>query len=349
MAFYFDIKDNDYLFPNINDENVLFHFNLGLENSYSNNIDISNSKMFNNFFESYNQLDISPIDYKKEDFVNDDNINEINNNNEFNVQKNETKEEILFQKTAAVTNQKDFKESFLQKKRKLIYEKEESYKNEVTPKTNKDKIFLIYKETKKKVRKGRKTKFQSGGKHNKFSSDNMIRKIKVFLFSVLLRFINQSIKQESQTGEQNLKEKDYSKTFLVKVKQEIILKINVEYNLKLLDSKLKNIFSNDISKKVKSLDLDLNKNLIKEIFAQNKLVKTKQILNMTLYQCLEHFRGTKYYKELAGLEKEFNFVINDLKIKGENEKYISEFIYLINTFKEFYNKKIPRRPRENLA
>ena len=146
MAFYFDIKDNDYLFPNINDENVLFHFNLGLENSYSNNIDISNSKMFNNFFESYNQLDISPIDYKKEDFVNDDNINEINNNNEFNVQKNETKEEILFQKTAAVTNQKDFKESFLQKKRKLIYEKEESYKNEVTPKTNKDKIFLIYKE-----------------------------------------------------------------------------------------------------------------------------------------------------------------------------------------------------------
>ena len=143
MAFYFDIKDNDYLFPNINDENVLFHFNLGLENSYSNNIDISNSKMFNNFFESYNQLDISPIDYKKEDFVNDDNINEINNNNEFNVQKNETKEEILFQKTAAVTNQKDFKESFLQKKRKLIYEKEESYKNEVTPKTNKDKIFLI--------------------------------------------------------------------------------------------------------------------------------------------------------------------------------------------------------------
>ena len=126
MAFYFDIKDNDYLFPNINDENVLFHFNLGLENSYSNNIDISNSKMFNNFFESYNQLDISPIDYKKEDFVNDDNINEINNNNEFNVQKNETKEEILFQKTAAVTNQKDFKESFLQKKRKLIYEKEKS-------------------------------------------------------------------------------------------------------------------------------------------------------------------------------------------------------------------------------
>ena len=158
MAFYFDIKDNDYLFPNINDENVLFHFNLGLENSYSNNIDISNSKMFNNFFESYNQLDISPIDYKKEDFVNDDNINEINNNNEFNVQKNETKEEILFQKTAAVTNQKDFKESFLQKKRKLIYEKEESYKNEVTPKTNKDKIFLIYKEAKKKSKEGKKDK-----------------------------------------------------------------------------------------------------------------------------------------------------------------------------------------------
>lgn len=345
MLFYLDKEENDYSFSNFNDENDIFHLDLCLENRYSNNMDPFNSQMSAPFYESYNQFYNSPIEEKIEDFENDDKINEINNNNEFNVQKKEKKEEILLQKTRAVTNKKDFKGNFLQKKRNLISEEEESYKNEETPKANKDKIFLIYKEAKKKAKKGRNKKFQSGGKHNKFSSDNMVRKIKVYLFAVILRFINASIKQESQPEEQNPKEKDYSKIFLVKVNQEIIIKINVDNNLKLLDSKLKTIFSNDISKKVKSLGLDINKKIIEEIIDQNKLVKTIKILNMTLYQCLEHFRGTQYYKELAGLEKEFEYVINDLKNKGENEQYISEFIHLINIFKEFYKQKIPRRPR----
>ena len=348
MSFTFDKEDNECFFSDMDNENNLFHFNLDLDNGYSNNMDLLNFQKPIPICENYNQFDISPIDYIKEDLVNDDKISEINNNNDFNIQKKETKEEILFQKTTAATNQKDFKENFLKKKRKLIYEEERSYKNEETPKTNKDKIFLIYKEAKKTSKKGRNKKNQSGGKHNKFSSDNLVRKIKVYLFCALLRFINASIKKELQTEEQNLKDEDYSKIFLVKIKQEIIIKINVEYNLKLLDSKLANIFSNDVSQKVKSFGLDKNKKLIKEIFAQNKLVKTIQILDMTLYQCLEHLRGTKYYKELAGLEKEFNFIINDLKNKGENENYISEFIHLINTFKEFYSKKIPRTPRANL-
>jgi hypothetical protein len=344
MAFIFD-KEYDDFFLNVNDDNNLLNLDLDLENRYSNNMDPFNFQNSTPFDENYNQIDIFPIDNKKEDFINDDKICEINNNNDFNNQKNKLKEEILFQITKAETSKKELKGNFLQKKR--LFKEEESILNEEIVKANKEKIFLIYKESKKKSKKGRNKKFEFGGKHNKFSSDNMVRKIKVYLFGVLLRFINASIKQESQNEEQNPEGKNYSKEFLVKVNQELIININVDYNLKLLDSKLKNIFSYDISQKVKAFGLDKNKKLIKEIFVQNKLVKTIQILNMTLYQCLEHLRGTKYYKELAGLEEEFNSVINDLKNKGENEKYISEFIHLINTFKEYYNQKTPRRPRRN--
>jgi hypothetical protein len=346
MAFIFD-KEYDDFFVNMNDDNNLLNLDLDLENRYSNNMDPFNFQNYTPFDENYNQIDIFPFEDKKEDFINDDKISEINNNNDFNNQKNKLKEEILFQITKAETSKKDLKGNFLQKKRKQIFKEEESILNEENVKANKEKIFLIYKESKKKSKKGRNKKFQFGGKHNKFSSDNMVRKIKVYLFCVLLRFINASIKQESRNEEQNPEEKNYSKEFLVKVNQELIINIKVDYNLKLLDSKLQNIFSNDISQKVKAFDLDKNKKLIKEIFVQNKLVKTIQILNMTLYQCLEHLRGTKYYKELAGLEEEFDFVINDLKNKGENEKYISQFIQLINTFKEFYNQKTPRKPRRS--
>ena len=346
MEFIFD-KEYDNFFFNMNDDNNLFNLDLDLENRYINNKDLFYFQNPTPFDDNYNQIDIFPIDNKKEDFINDDKISEINNNNDFNNQKNKLKEEILFQITKAETSKKDLKGNFLQKKRKQIFKEEELIINKETVKANKEKIFLIYKESKKKSKKGRNKKFQFGGKHNKFSSDNMVRKIKVYLFGVLLRFINASIKQESRNEEQNPEEKNYSKEFLVKVNQELIININVDYNLKLLDSKLKNIFSYDISQKVKAFGLDKNKKLIKEIFVQNKLVKTIQILNMTLYQCLEHLRGTKYYKELAGLEEEFNSVINDLKNKGENEKYISQFIQLINTFKEFYNQKTPRKPRRS--
>lgn len=346
MAFFFDKEDDNPFFPFMNDEDNVFHLDLGLVNGYVDNMDIFNINSPNPLCENNNEFNISPFDKQKEDFVNDDNISEINNNNNYNGQKNISKIDILFQKTMVETNKNVSNDSFLQKKRNLKNEEEESHINEETPKANIDKIFFIYKEGKKKARKGRNKKFHFGGKHTKFSTDNMIRKIKVYLFSVLLRFINESIKQESQTLEQNSKKKDYSKIFLVKLDQEVIKNINVNINLQLLDSKLKNIFSKKVSKKVESFGLNKNKNLIKEIFDQKKLVKTIQILNMTLYQCLEHFRGTQYYKELAGLEKEFNYVINELKNKGENEKYISEFIHLINIFKEFYEQKTPRRPRK---
>ena len=242
---------------------------------------------------------------------------------------------------------------YLERKRETKDENENE--NEEEPKSDEEKtkssnvikgeIFRIYKEFDRKISKGRNSKFKFGGKHSKFSSDNIVRKIKSNLFDTLLRYINASIDEE-EIYDQNLKNKKISKPFLLKINQEIIKNTNVELNLDLLSSTLKEIFSNNVSKKVENHGLDKNKKLIEKIYAENKQKRTINILNMTLNQCLEQFRGSKKYKELEGLEKEFQNVIKDLKDKGESEKYISDFIDLINTFEEYYMNKKPRAPKK---
>jgi len=239
----------------------------------------------------------------------------------------------------------------LEKKRETKDENEEEPKSieEKTKSTKsiKGEIFEISKEIERKISKGRNSKFKMGGKHNKFSPDNIIRKIKSNLFDVLLRYINNAMEEEEvEITEKNIKKIILSKPFLLKINQEIIKNINVEINLNLLRSTLKEIFSNDVSKKVENHGLDKNKKLIEKIYQENKQKRAISILNMTFYQCLEQFRGSKNYKELDGLEKDFQKVINDLKEKGESEGYISDFIELVNTFEDYYMNKKPRAPKK---
>lgn len=246
MTFNFDKEEDDIFFSNIDeyDNNFLYS---NLDNRYNENMGPFDFQGSDPFLENYNNYD---IDRKIEGLIADDSINKIINNNKNDFIEEATNKDILFDKTMDVTKKKDINESFLGKKRK-----EEPYRCDETPKVNKNKIFEIYKEEKKKTKKGRNKKNQLGGKHNKFSSDNMVRRIKVYLFAVLIRFINESIKKESEAEENNPKEN--SKKFLLKVNQEIIININVVKNLKLLDSELKNIFSNDVSKKVEAFGIDV--------------------------------------------------------------------------------------------
>ena len=116
MLFYLDKEENDYSFSNFNDENDIFHLDLCLENRYSNNMDPFNSQMSAPFYESYNQFYNSPIEEKIEDFENDDKINEINNNNEFNVQKKKKKKRYYSKKLGLLPIKKILKEIFFKKK-----------------------------------------------------------------------------------------------------------------------------------------------------------------------------------------------------------------------------------------
>ena len=102
---------------------------------------------------------------------------------------------------------------------------------------------------------------------------------------------------------------------------------------------MKEIFSNDITSKIKEKEKNYNKEIIDDIYLDNKKEKIINILNMTLSQCIKHLTNKEYYPELQGLEDEYENIINKLKTKGETEEYIELFKDLLGRFEEFYKNK----------
>lgn len=284
-------------------------------NSLSDNNYINNDKekedyqISNNILEDKKKVDISNNNEEK---TNLNNINPINLNNK-NINKNENN--ITIKKTEFTT------------KPKL-----------------KSLIFKINKINKKEIKKvlGRKRKNNKNyimGKHNKYSSDNIIRKIKLKLLDSILYCLNSTFQKEKKIK----CNKAYSAKIFLKIDQNIVKNINVNNMLKMLKSKIKDIFSENISKKYINYPLDYNEILIKNIYAEKIHIKTISILDMTLFQCLEHFRGSKYYNELDSLEENYNMIINEFKYNGETEEYINKFKDLVDTFEEYFKSRTPRK------
>ena len=147
---------------------------------------------------------------------------------------------------------------------------------------------------------------------------------------------------------QKVKKGEVSYECFLKPDQKIILQTNVKENLALLDSKLRDIFSENVSTKVKNFSkeyqLGYNKNFIERIKNDEKKKKTNDILDMTFFQCMEHFRGTKKYEALAGLEKEYEKVIEEL---SEDEEYLKSFKWQLNNFEDLYRNKRARNRNSN--
>ena len=192
---------------------------------------------------------------------------------------------------------------------------------------------------------GRKTKNScQKGAHDKYSYDNMTKKLKQLLMNSILNFVNITlIKEEKETSAHKRKKNNKWKVnltpCLVKIDQNILGNIKVEYNINLLNLPLKEIFSQDITSKIKKFSKDYNKKIIDEIYLNNQKEKTITILNMTLSQCIKHLANKEYYPELQGLEDEYENIINKLKNSGETDEYIELFKDLLGRFEEFYKNK----------
>ena len=222
------------------------------------------------------------------------------------------------------------------------------------------KIFSITKEPKEKIEikdqeekphnelLGKKRQSEN---HTKFAFDNVVRKIKSKLFGALLIILNKSLeKDQNPNSKQDFKEKkgEVKTECFLKPDQKIIIQTNVEENKKLLDSKLRDIFSQKVSTKAKNYSkqyqLDYNKNFIEKIKNDETRKKTNDILDMTFLQCMEHFRGSKRYEALNGLEKEYENVIKEMR---DEEDYMESFVEQLNKFEIMYSQKKARKSKKN--
>ena len=188
---------------------------------------------------------------------------------------------------------------------------------------------------------GRKRKDSlTEGKHNKFSHDNMNRKIKCLILHFVYLFINCKISELYKNEPGYLKEK-YE---LKKIEQSQVVNSNIRFNQNFLNETLEHIFSVNISHRYKKYDLEHNKNLINRLL-NDKNIKRRQIFHnlftKTFLECLEHFRGTKNIHELEGI-KTFD------KIKGKYEDdpdYLASLEYKLKIYEDIVRNQKWRKKR----
>ena len=187
---------------------------------------------------------------------------------------------------------------------------------------------------------GRKKKQYEGlGLHNKFSDDNIIRKVKNVILQNTMTFINSKIKNIYE-----YKNNKFSKEKkLLKMKQNQPISSRVDYNKDFLEKTLGEIFSEGISSKYTQYPLEHNKKLIESLIndedEKNGAI-FNDIFNLTFLDCLNHFRGSKIIEELEGLNNLKDFLKNTKIIK--DKEYCTILNYFVNNFEKIIMDKKSR-------
>ena len=189
---------------------------------------------------------------------------------------------------------------------------------------------------------GRKKKNSTEkGAHNKYTSDNLIRKCKAVVINILSKLINKKI-YEIYKDDITYSSK---KKKLVKMKQFQIANSNIEFNKLFIHKKLKDIFSENLSSRCTSYSIDHNKNLVNDLLNEKDLTrrnKFQELFELTFLDCVEHLRGSKYIDILEDLEK-YDKVCDNL---NGDEDYKESFRCYIDNFETIINNKKSRVPYE---
>lgn len=200
---------------------------------------------------------------------------------------------------------------------------------------------------------GRKTKIEkingNKGKHTKRNEDNIICKIKSYFGKHLHLFIKKSFIKE---------------TDLLKLEVDINKNLKKDYNLKLFNRTLKNIYmESKISQHYSIKKVETNEALIEKISNENKEIEVIKILNLTYIEAFQIFRRNlipiteELKRQIEGtniLNKElFNNVekfLENIRLQENNkeeneeefEQYINDIKNLIIGLEEWFNAKTGR-------
>ena len=301
--------------------NVLNYNNDFLYLKSENDVFINNNEKELNLFFSPNILDISTLNQMKEsiDPLYDEENSQFsqlilgpNIKNIFSIEESEIKEK----ETNKIT------------KSKFIIKKQNINSN------NKNKIF----KTKKVLKPGRIKKNSSKkGKHDKFQKDNIIRRFKVFLMRNIFNYINNSFIINTNKDENN------RVNVLQRISSFNSKSISKQDNIKWLNSKIKDVFSENLKKFI-CFDLDYNKKLINKVIQEGKEKKTIYILNKTIKEIWIAYINDDKNNNFIGFDTIKQDIIKLRKL-GETETYINLYTKVANDFENIFNEINPRKTR----
>ena len=189
---------------------------------------------------------------------------------------------------------------------------------------------------KNKIKCGRKKlddKNTSQGNHKKDCPDNIIKKIKAFLFTSVIEYVEQYI------NSQNIKEK----IKLLRLDYKYINNLKKEDNIKVLKEPLINIVSLDTSSRYANYqDKSWNKKIIQKILDKND-EKINSLLNLSFSTWIDIFTYRQKWENNIQFYKIKNYLE---KIQDENDsEYFSKFIFYLFNYQRWFLHKKGRRPK----
>ena len=176
-------------------------------------------------------------------------------------------------------------------------------------------------------------------KHTKFSYDNLKRECKHLVIENVINFVNKKIAEvyEGNIGNGIITKK------LLKLNQSQKINSDVEFNKLFINKSLKEILSQNITKKYKLFGQDHNKKVIEKIIVEKKS-EFEKLFNITFIECLDHFIGNKKIEVLNGFT-----LFNELKeniVKKNKDEGISYYENLEIFLKEFEKRINDSKPRK---
>ena len=166
--------------------------------------------------------------------------------------------------------------------------------------------------------------------HNKFSNDNVRRRIKALFNNYIIKLLNCLVKKRFKRIRMKF----------VRVNSRITKNISIEYNRNLLDQKIKDIII-DISKKYQNKDNNIK--LIKFIETQENTEEIQNIFNMTYKDLYTDY----YLKSTKNDNQDNSYEAHKEKLLAINGKeYLDKYIQNSENFVEFFtNGKIRKNKK----
>lgn len=163
-------------------------------------------------------------------------------------------------------------------------------------------------------------------KHNKDSSDNIARKIKVYIFKVLIEYCKINVSKD-----------------LLGLDYEYISNLKKDTNVKMLDSSLKEILSLDTSSKYGKDNRENNKKIISAILEkESKNEKVKALLDMKFNDWIDNIllfkENTKDTDKFNGLLSILSDLISKLQFPRDNY-YLTRFLFYLFNFRSWFENK----------
>ena len=194
------------------------------------------------------------------------------------------------------------------------------------------KLFVTHKKLGRKRKSSINDDYNSK-QHNKYSDDNIRRKIKHLDLKSFSEFFNSQI---TKMGINCPK--------ILILNQRQIFNATIKFNQDFLSKPLKDIFSENISERYRNYPLDHNSKVINNLLnCPNEGIKSyfNRLLNLNFLDSLKHFRGEEEIEELIGMEL-FEDIKNDSNWENDYKDVLSNYI---NNYEEFIKKKKPRKRR----